>query len=512
MCEDGAGDHISRIDEPESCGYIVTVQTTRICHHPYLKTPAKSKPVSITCSPALSQEEYDEYHAQAEADRLAREAAVLKYREKMQQEAEELKKMHDGKEAGKDGDSVDDLMARDEVNSDQWERKSLADSITKGFQDALNEYGLGGEQDMDNLEVNLRFIEDPADVRKVMNEMLRDQQSKVSKMKNNNEIGKDAQTSITNQKDTNQIKASSKKLKEYVVEDTDEKKSAYYARESEDVDDVNDNVDEEEADDPDGSVQDKDDELLQEFGKGVDKIAPRSAQKARLSKFKDVINSAMQAQFNDIVEETQQELANEGVDTTNVDKAETYKRLSETLTKLLETLDETKTKNGGDKSKDQKQDAVKDQKQDAVKDSAKPPQSDESSSESSSKTTDSQSMGNSGGDGSNAAITQTRKSQPLEDSKQTIEGTVKETVEKVAVNTQGRKVEVRIVTAAYYNDKDGTVHMVTGGDSDNIDKMMFAILGSNDDELREAKRQQQIENAYNFKWNGKKSKESKPES
>ena len=44
----------------------------------------------------------------------------------------------------------------------------------------------------------------------------------------------------------------------------------------------------------------------------------------------------------------------------------------------------------------------------------------------------------------------------------------------------GRKVEVRIVTAGYYNEEDGTVTMI--GDEDgskaNLNKMVFAILVS----------------------------------
>ena len=61
MCEEASGDHVSRIDEPETCGYIIYVQTSKICHHPYLKPPLKSKPVPITCNPVLSSSQYEEY-------------------------------------------------------------------------------------------------------------------------------------------------------------------------------------------------------------------------------------------------------------------------------------------------------------------------------------------------------------------------------------------------------------------------------------------------------------------
>ncbi|CAL4065749.1 unnamed protein product, partial [Meganyctiphanes norvegica] len=60
-CEDGVGDYIQRVDEPESCRYIVTVATTRVCHHPYLRMQGSNSPNSITCSPALTQEQFDKY-------------------------------------------------------------------------------------------------------------------------------------------------------------------------------------------------------------------------------------------------------------------------------------------------------------------------------------------------------------------------------------------------------------------------------------------------------------------
>ena len=61
QCESGVGDYISRVDEPETCVYIMTVHTMKICHHPYLKPPHPNKPVPISCNPVLTQQEYEEY-------------------------------------------------------------------------------------------------------------------------------------------------------------------------------------------------------------------------------------------------------------------------------------------------------------------------------------------------------------------------------------------------------------------------------------------------------------------
>ncbi|XP_050714455.1 protein OS-9-like isoform X2 [Eriocheir sinensis] len=60
-CEDGVGDYIQRVDEPESCRYVVTVATTRVCHHPYLRLQTARSPHIITCAPALSEDQYNKY-------------------------------------------------------------------------------------------------------------------------------------------------------------------------------------------------------------------------------------------------------------------------------------------------------------------------------------------------------------------------------------------------------------------------------------------------------------------
>ncbi|KAF7234814.1 Protein OS-9 [Varanus komodoensis] len=61
LCEEGSGDYIARVDEPQSCSYVLTVHTTRICHHPFLRPPSTATPQTIRCHPALSPAEYVAY-------------------------------------------------------------------------------------------------------------------------------------------------------------------------------------------------------------------------------------------------------------------------------------------------------------------------------------------------------------------------------------------------------------------------------------------------------------------
>lgn len=61
VCEEGSGDYIARVDEPQSCRYVLTVHTSRTCQHPFLRPPSTAKPQGIVCQPALSAQQYMDY-------------------------------------------------------------------------------------------------------------------------------------------------------------------------------------------------------------------------------------------------------------------------------------------------------------------------------------------------------------------------------------------------------------------------------------------------------------------
>ena len=54
-------DYISNVDESQTCVYVISVKTPRLCHHPYLKPLRVNTPQPITCNPLLTAEEYNEY-------------------------------------------------------------------------------------------------------------------------------------------------------------------------------------------------------------------------------------------------------------------------------------------------------------------------------------------------------------------------------------------------------------------------------------------------------------------
>ncbi|KAF2358356.1 Glucosidase II beta subunit-like [Trinorchestia longiramus] len=77
-CETDVGDYIERVDEPESCRYIVTIATTRVCHHPYLRPHPSRTPHQISCSPVLEEAKYKQYQLKQERKKKAIEEKARK--------------------------------------------------------------------------------------------------------------------------------------------------------------------------------------------------------------------------------------------------------------------------------------------------------------------------------------------------------------------------------------------------------------------------------------------------
>ncbi|KAG8007871.1 Protein OS-9, partial [Nibea albiflora] len=92
VCEEGSGDYIARVDEPQSCRYVLTVHTSRTCQHPFLRPPSTAKPQGIVCQPALSAQQYMDYV----------KAQVSDTKRKVEQISEELRTL-DEMLAGNEG-------------------------------------------------------------------------------------------------------------------------------------------------------------------------------------------------------------------------------------------------------------------------------------------------------------------------------------------------------------------------------------------------------------------------
>jgi len=101
----------------------------------------------------------------------------------------------------------------------------------------------------------------------------------------------------------------------------------------------------------------------------------------------------------------------------------------------------------------------------------------------------------------------TKGMQPVsidEEEEKKLSKAVQDELEKAGLlDTQGRQVEVRIVTTGFFEDEDENgVHTLTQGDSSHFKTLLKSLLGANSQQITEEYRKTQLQSNYQFVWNG----------
>ncbi|XP_022600508.1 protein OS-9 isoform X3 [Seriola dumerili] len=309
VCEEGSGDYIARVDEPQSCRYVLTIHTSRTCQHPFLRPPSTAKPQGIVCQPALSAQQYMDYV----------KAQVSDTKRKVEQISEELRNLDEMLAGNEGADGAVEVTAEEispapSDDSDHSDRKDTADvsedggseeaedsdfweGVTKpetskttpsqqesqaadDVDDSLTDSGV--IDDGDEVEkFNFKIITDPADLMKFVQH----------------------------------LKESNRKKAQNQAKSRDEKPTS---------DRVTEKLGEEE--------KDEDERLLQEF---EDEMADLSVPSDQIEEIKE----EMQKEFDNIINEAQQELETEGLKG-EFDRTQATQTLETTLDKLLDHLEE----------------------------------------------------------------------------------------------------------------------------------------------------------------------------
>uniref|UniRef100_A0A8C7X3J1 Endoplasmic reticulum lectin n=1 Tax=Oryzias sinensis TaxID=183150 RepID=A0A8C7X3J1_9TELE len=156
VCEEGSDDYIARVDEPQSCRYVLTIHTSRTCQHPYLRPPSTAKPQGIVCQPALSAQQYMDYV----------KAQVSDTKRKVEQISEELKSL-DEMLAGNGGTTLMDTCvcfptgSADGSEASEFDETEFWEGVKK------TETARQQESELYILEkFNFKIITDPADLMK----------------------------------------------------------------------------------------------------------------------------------------------------------------------------------------------------------------------------------------------------------------------------------------------------------------------------------------------------------
>ncbi|XP_029989824.1 protein OS-9 isoform X1 [Sphaeramia orbicularis] len=452
VCEEGSGDYIARVDEPQSCRYVLTIHTSRTCQHPFLKPPSTAKPQGIVCQPALSAQQYMDYV----------KAQVSDTKRKVEQISEELRSLDEmlaGNE-GTDGatevtadesspaptDDSDQLDREDTTDisedseSEEVEDSDFWDGVTKPGSSRTtasqedqaedNDYNSITDNevmdDADEVEkFNFKIITDPADLMKFVQHLKESNRKKAQ--------NQEKQTSIR------------------VTEKHDEEET------------------------------DENERLLQEF---ENEIADLTVPSDKIEEIKE----EMQKEFDNIINEAQQELETEGLKG-EFDRTQATQALETTLDKLLDRFEEKEVQ-------DPEQPTASVQRgSDPTRGSPSlaPKQPDQAADDHVKIKITKYKTGSSP-DGE-VKVQEMGEGDPQW---QHIKDVVKEQLEKAGLKAEG-KIEVKILTRK--NAEEAGDQWLTEEDTKSFRELLINLLtGGTEEVYKEQKRQQELENNYRFVW------------
>uniref|UniRef100_M3ZIK7 Endoplasmic reticulum lectin n=1 Tax=Xiphophorus maculatus TaxID=8083 RepID=M3ZIK7_XIPMA len=456
VCEEGSSDYIARVDEPQSCRYVLTVHTSRTCQHPFLQPPSSSKPQGIVCQPALSAQQYMDYV----------KAQVSDTKRKVEQISEELKNLDEmlaGNE-GADGtvevtaeettpppnsyqdvsngktptsagnsDASEDTPSEETDDAEFWEGVTKPGKLksTASHQDsevANGDYNSVADNEAEEERFNFKIITDPADLMKFVQH----------------------------------LKESNRKKAENQAESREEKSTGdrHPGKLS-------------------GEARDEDENLLEEF---EDEMADLSVPSEKIEEIKE----EMQKEFDNIIDEAQQELETEGLKG-EFDRTQATQALETTLDKLLDHLEEK----DGEDAQQQKVQRTSDPSRGSP--SLAPQQPDQAADDHVKIKITKYKTGSSP-DGE-VKVQEMGEGDPQW---QHIKDVVKEQLEKAGLKAEG-KIEVKILTRK--NAEDTGDQWLTEEDTKSFRELLINLLtGGTEEVYKEQKRQQELENNYRFVW------------
>ncbi|NXS73192.1 OS9 protein, partial [Pandion haliaetus] len=325
LCEEGAGDYIARVDEPQSCSYVLTVHTTRICHHPFLRPPAGAEPQPILCQPALSPAQYVEYVR----------AQVSDTKRKVEEISEELKTLDTRLWSDRDAEATaQHPKGAPAAHGDGTARPLLAATVKLPQGVASGGYSVspcvcrgplpflcflpvcfGGHLTDMRKKIHFKVIRSPGDLLQFIEE----------------------------------LKESTKKAKEKTSEEEEEEAAAVVKAPpdtpvpEEPPAGERERLEEEEED------EEEDGDLLGGFEKELEAVLLPREQMAQL---KEEVKTEMEKEFDNIINEVEDELETEGLKG-EFDRNQASKSLASTLNRLMDKLDGGGPSPGGEKEEEE---------------------------------------------------------------------------------------------------------------------------------------------------------------
>ncbi|XP_057701122.1 protein OS-9 isoform X2 [Corythoichthys intestinalis] len=455
VCEEGSGDYIARVDEPQSCRYVLSIHTSRTCQHPLLSPPSTAKPQGIVCQPALNSQQYMDYV----------KAQVSDTKRKVEQISEELR-------------SIDEMLAGNE-------EAAVDVTVEESSPDAINDQDTFHKKDTTDMSEDVES-EDLVDSQ-ILEGNTKPGTSKTSTSHDDSEADDDGLNSVVENEvidDGNEAEnfnfkiitdpSDLMKFVQHLKESNRKKAQKHANKEAEKSGSIKSRKDDSEDDD--------DERLLQEF---EDEMADISLPVDKTNEIKET----MQNEFDNIINEAQQELETEGLKG-EFDRTQATQALETTLDKLLDHLE------GKEEQEPKQQTTGAPKANDPARGSPslvpRKPDQDADDDRVKIKITKYKTGSSSGGE---FKVQELGKGDPQW---QHIKDVVKEQLEKAGLKAEG-KIEVKILTRKHA-DETGD-QWLTEEDTKSFRELLINLLTGGTEEVhKEQKRQQELENNYRFVW------------
>ncbi|KAM3621820.1 uncharacterized protein V6R79_016446 [Siganus canaliculatus] len=459
VCEEGSSDYIARVDEPQSCRYVLTVHTSRTCQHPFLRPPSTAKPQGIVCQPALSAEQYMDYV----------KAQVSDTKRKVEQISEELKSLDEMLAGNEGAEGAVDATAEEETSPASSDDPNQPD--TKDAAEMSEDAGSEEAEDSDFWEgVTKPGNSKTASVSQQDSEAADDIDNSVT----DNEVIDDGDEEKFNFK----IITDPADLMKFVqhLKESNRKKAQNQAKSQEQKpasDKVKGKLSEEE--------KDEDERLLQEF---EDEMSDLSVSSDKIEEIKE----EMQKEFDNIINEAQQELETEGLKG-EFDRTQATQTLETTLDKLLDHLEDKDVPDP-----EQGQAGVQRGSDPTRGSPSLAPKQPDQAADDHVKIKITKYKTGSSPDGE-VRVQEMGEGDPQW---QHIKDVVKEQLEKAGLKAEG-KIEVKILTRK--NADEAGDQWLTEEDTKSFRELLINLLtGGTEEVYKEQKRQQELENNYRFVW------------
>ncbi|XP_020845793.1 protein OS-9 isoform X1 [Phascolarctos cinereus] len=450
LCDEGSdasGDYIDRVDEPQSCSYVLTIRTPRLCSHPLLRPPPSAAPQAIRCHPTLQPEQYGAYI----------QGQVLDAKQKIEEISEKLHNpdlemwsetkfgVLDTKGTGvtppKGDPSESDIWSKPPQTEEQATQKQEAQAEE---QDPNLEKEGPAPDPVDGFHdnVQVKVIRNPGDLVRFIEE----------------------------------LKGGTKKGKLNPVQEGDSETTTENTQEGPEV-----KVDGGEEERSEEEEEDEEERLLGEFEKELEgMLLPSDRGRLRFE-----VKTGMEKELDNIIQEAESELDPEEPRSAT-ERSQASQALASTLNKLIQRMD-------GRQGADQGEGPVDGGTTPPT--SPPPPQSTDEETERRVRVRVTRLRA--GGPNQDLSVFEMKRENPQV---KHIEGLVKDLLEREGLTAEG-KVEIKIVRPGAGETEEEDGHWLSDEDTKNLKEIFFNILIQGAEEAqKERQRQRQLESNYRRVW------------